>query len=237
MANKSLVTGHGSSRWTRRAFLASSTLAVVALAGCGDESSTRQFAGRPQTPGNEGSPGATGVVGSPGSPTALPTQMPVSELLAPRGIALNIPVVQQHRISLVNISSGALIEIWADRDRTIWAAAADPTGERIAVLSSPNGEVAGWVVDFVASDGTALGHVELGNRKGTPEPKPDAVAAGLGGIAWIADTASAAVSLPTGGLQQVYADGSHVRLLSAASAKRPAAVAVTPDAGTIAFVN
>ena len=56
-------------------------------------------------------------------------------------------------------------------------------------------------------------------------------------MTWIGGSASVAVALPSGGLQQVFVDGSQVKLLPASAAKRPAAVAVTPDGGTIAYVD
>lgn len=217
--------------------MASSVLAVVTLAGCGEESNTRQFAGGPQTPRTEESPVATSASAPIGSPTAQPTQMPVADLLAPRGTTEFIPIVQEDRLALVNVLSGSSTDVWQDEAREIWGAATDAIGTRAAVLSAPAGEVTGWSVDFLEADGSALGHVEFGVRDGTPGTRPDAVAAGRGGITWIGETDSVAVSLPSGGLQQVYTDGSRVRLLSASGAKRPAAVAVTQDAGTIAYID
>lgn len=224
-------------RRTRRGMLFGSLLAPVALVACGDESSTRQFAGGPQTPGTEETPASPSVSGETGSPTAVPTQMPIAQLLAPRGTAPYVDISGGDRLSVIDIVSGIQTEAWSNPDRAIWATAATPNGERIALLTAPKGASSGWSIDFVAPDGEPIGRVELGARSGTPEYQPDAVVAGRGGLAWIGESSSVAVGVPSGGLLQVYSDGSKVRLLSASSAKRPAAVAVTSDGGTIAYID
>ncbi len=231
------VTIPSKTRFSRRALLASTVLATLSLAACGDESSTRQFAGGPLTVSPDDTPDAAGLDVHTGSPTAQPTQMPVAELLAPRGSSRYSVIAQPNRLLIVDIKSGAGEVIWSDPDRTIWAIASTPTGEQIAVLTAPSSRETGWSVDFLDFESTSLGQVELGSRRGTPSHQPDAVVGGRGGIAWIAGSASVAVALPSGGLQQVFIDGSQVKLLSASAAKRPAAVAVTSDAGTIAFVD
>ena len=237
MAQAGRVSTPRSSRFSRRALLATGAIATLALAGCGDDSSNRQFAGGPQTPGIDTTPEASGTESQTGSPTALPTQMPVAELLAPRGAALISVISQPGLLTAVDLDSGESSIVWADSGRTIWAFSSTRSGDRIALLTAPNNLATGWVVDFVLADGESLGQIELGARRGTPGHHPDAVAGGSGGLAWIGETVSVAVALPSGGLQQVFADGSQVGLLSASAAKRPAAVAVTPDAGTIAFVD
>jgi hypothetical protein len=237
MAEAGRVSALFSTRFSRRVLLATSGIATLALAACGDESSTRQFAGGPQTPGPNDTPSDPGQQGDPGSPTALPTQMPVAELLAPRGDARFAIVANKDNLTAVEVESGEGREIWSNSDRTVWAVATTPSAEHLALLSAPNDVASGWSIDFIEADGTSIGHVDLGAHQGTPVHQPDAVAAGLGGLAWIGESTSVAVAIPSGGLQQVFADGSQVRLLAASSAKRPAAVAVTPDAGTIAFVD
>ena len=172
-----------------------------------------------------------------GSPTAVPTQMPVAELMSPRGTARLSLIVHPQRLTAVDLESGDGSEIWANPDRTIWAVTSTRTGEQVALLTAPNDSATGWAVDFVGANGESFGQIELGVRRGTPGQRPDAVAGSRGGLAWIGETSSVAVALPSGGLQQVFSDGSQVRLLPASAAKRPAAVAVTQDAGTIAYVD
>ncbi len=237
MEHAGRVTISSEARFSRRALLAFSALATLSLAACGDESSTRQFAGGPLTPGPDDTTYAVGLDDRSGSPTAQPTQMPVAELLAPRGIARFSVIAHQHRLTVADIESGDGHDIWSDSDRTIWAVASTPSGEQIAALTAPSMTANGWSIDFLDFEGASLGQVELGARQGTPSQRPDAVAAGRGGMTWIAGSASVAVALPSGGLQQVFVDGSQVKLLPASAAKRPAAVAVTSDAGTIAFVD
>ncbi len=237
MTHAGRVTNATKSRFSRRALLSTAGMTVLALSACGDESSDRQFAGGPQTPGPNVTPDVAGSDGQIGSPTAQSTQMPVTELLAPRGIAGFTVIVDLDGMTVVDIASGMGRVVWSDPERAIWAVATTPTGERIAALTSPSQTANGWSIDFLDFEGASLGHVELGARQGTPSHQPDAVAAGRGGMAWIGDSSSVAVALPSGGLQQVFVDGSQVKLLPASAAKRPAAVAVTPDAETIAFVD
>lgn len=226
-----------SSRCSRRGLLGWSLVAGLALVACGDESGTRQFAGGPQTAGPSETSGMSVSESNPASPTALTTRMPVAELLAPRGETGIALIVDQNRLVSVELESGESRELWADPNRSIWAVAATPSGERVATLTAPGESSTGWAIDFIDADGELLGHVEFGPRASTPADVPDAVAGGQGGLAWIGESASVAVAVPSGGLQQVYSDGSQVPILSASMAKRPAAVAITDDAGTIAYVN
>ena len=212
-------------------------MAIATLAACGDESNTRQFAGGPQTPGSGTTPDATNAQGPVGSPTVPPTPMSIGALLEPHGDARKALVVHADTVVAIEIQSGESQIIWHDADRVVWAVTTDQTVDRVALLTAPTGIASGWSIDFVNASGDVTNVVNLGERTGTPAPIPDAVAAGRGGLDWIGESASVAVALPTGGLQQVFADGSQVRLLSATNAKRPAAVAVTQDAGTIAYVD
>ncbi len=237
MAQAGRVSTSFSSRFSRRAFLASSGIATLALAACGDESSTRQFAGGPETPGDDASPQVPGQAVQTGSPTALATQMPVAQLLSPRGNSTISVIAYPDRLVAVDLDSGESSDVWSNPGRAIWAVGSTNVGEQVALLTAPKESATGWFVDFVDADGESFVEIELGARRGTPEHRPDAVAAGRGGLAWIGETASVAVALPSGGLLQVFADGSQVGLLSASAAKRPSAVAITPDAGTIAYVD
>jgi hypothetical protein len=85
-------------------------------------------------------------------------------------------------------------------------------------------------------DGGDAVTVPIGTGIGS-ESAPDAAAQGRGGLAWLPDSGSVVAAMPTGGLLQVFPDGSQVRLAKAAIAKRPAAVALSPNGGAIAFVE
>jgi hypothetical protein len=212
--------------------------AVLTVAACGDESSNRQFAGGPRTPGaNETISGETSPGQSVGSPTAVPTAMPVAELLATSGAATIVTVRRRHDITAIDVEEGAGIEIWSNPGRALWAAAIDPTGATVALLTSPAKSASSWAIDFVNIESGDVMTVELGNGPATPGNEPDSVAEGRGGIAWQPDSSNVAVALPTGGLWQVYPDGSQVKLVRAGVAKRPAAVAISADGGAITYVD
>src|SRR5215218_7255671 len=138
---------------SRRTLLASSALAVLGLAACGDESSTRQFAGGPQTPDIGGTPEAAGALSDNGTPTAASTQLPVEQLLAPRGVSRISLIAHRDQLVAVDLDSGENFRLWSDSDRTIWAVAATQSGERIAILSAATGSASGWTIDFVDASG------------------------------------------------------------------------------------
>lgn len=237
MVQRGQVTGLLATRRSRRALLASSFVGMLGLVACGDDSNTRQFAGGPLTPENDQTPLASEAAGVAGSPTALPTQLPVRDLLSPRDVVSTALIAFEHRLTAFDLETGVATELWIEPKRRLWSAALSTNGERVALLSAPAGAATGWIVDFVAVGGSPLANVVLGHRRETPEPRPDAVAAGEGGITWIGETDSAAVSVPSGGILQVFTDGSQVGILAASDAKRPAAVAVSRDAGRIAYVD
>jgi hypothetical protein len=162
--------------------------------------------------------------------------MSVVELLAPRGDAQLALNPNEHRLTAVDLHSGESTVLWSNSERVLWAVDGPSTMEQIALLTSPVGVDSGWAIEFLGPDGPSR-LVELGMRRGTPQPRPDAVVSGRGGLDWIGDTNSVAVAIPSGGLQQVFTDGSKVWLLAASAAKRPAAVAVTQDGGTIAYID
>ncbi|HET9659567.1 MAG TPA: hypothetical protein VFP05_04510 [Thermomicrobiales bacterium] len=101
-------------------------------------------------------------------------------------------------------------------------------------MTSDGNTAADWFVDFVAVEGGAIVRVPIGSGN---EHVPDSVAEGRGGIAWLPDSESVVVSMPSGGLLQVFADGSQIKLAKAADAKRPAAVALSQNGDAIAFVE
>ncbi|MCA9858940.1 MAG: hypothetical protein KC438_04420 [Thermomicrobiales bacterium] len=163
--------------------------------------------------------------------------MPTSELLAPRGDQRLALVVKSSALTGIDVETGLGELLWSERGRSIWAAATDDTGTMVAVLSAPTDQPSRWRVDFVDIDDGRMERVAIGPRDGTPDAVPDAITAGTGGIAWIPGSQSVAVALPSGGMLQVYPDGSQVRLLRASDAKRPAAVAVSPSGQAVAFVD
>lgn len=238
MAQDGRATRTRSAYISRRTFLTLTGLSIFSLSACGDDSSNRQFAGGPQTAGPNGtgdSESATGIVS--GSPTAVPTAMPVAEMLSTPGSVPTVTVRRRHDLTAIDVADGSGQVIWSDLGRAIWASAIDATGEMAAVLTSPAKSASEWTVDFVDTGSGASTTVVLGDRTGTPAHLPDSVAGGRGGIAWMPDSSSVAVALPTGGLWQVFPDGSQVKLLPAAAAKRPAALAVSQNGDTLAFVD
>lgn len=223
---------------SRRKFLALSGLPLLSLAACGDQSGDRQFAGDPRTAESQQAASTeVATTGDTGSPTAVATAMPVTELLAPRGDQTVGIVVHTHELIVVEISIADGRAIWSDNERSIWAAAIDLSSKRVALLTSLASSANDWTIEFIDIDNGKTLTVPVGPQGNDAGHHPDAVAAGRGGIDWLPDSGSVAVSMPTGGLLQVYPDGSAVRLAKAAKAKRPAAVAVSASGHTIAFVE
>ena len=233
--------GHGNpelgNRYARRAFLGLAGASILGIVACGDESSERQFAGDPRTvQSGDGALSEDLSPGSAGSPTAAPTSMPVAELLAPRSDRTIAIGSQPHILFVADVDSGDGRPVWSNSERSIWASAVDTTSTIIALLTSSSESAAAWAVEFVdVADGTS-NSIPLG-ADGDSVIRPDSVAVGRGGIDWFPNSRSVAVSLPTGGLVQVFPDGSEVKLAKAAAAKRPAAISISSDGNTIAFVD
>jgi hypothetical protein len=163
--------------------------------------------------------------------------MPVSELLAARGTQSVAIQPLRHELILIEVPSGAGRTAWVDPQRALWSASVDPTSTQVALLTSSLDAAIDWSVDFLAIAGGIATPAVIGNQHREGEVRPDVVAGGRGGIAWLPDSSSVAVSMPTGGLLQVFPDGSDVRLAKASAAKRPAAIAVSQDGGAVAFVD
>lgn len=162
--------------------------------------------------------------------------MATSDLLTPRGQVTVGLVPLRHELVAISSRSGQGQTIWSDDERALWAAEIDATSSVVAVLTSDAASAVAWSVGFIPVDGGDIIDIRLGNASGS-EHHPDAVVGGRGGIAWLPDSGSVVVSMPTGGLLQVYPDGSQVRLAPASRAKRPAAVALSADGNAIAFVE
>ena len=224
--------------FSRRAFLVGSGIGVLSMAGCGDQSSNRQFAGDPRTEIAElpqATPGPREI--DSGSPTAVPTLLPISALLAPRSDLTRGIVAQRHALTLIEVASPTGQLIWSNAKRAIWAAAVSPSATTVALLTSKDDAPVNWAVEFVDATGENTDVVEIGDWTRSAEQHPDAVTGGSGGVAWLPDSDSVVIALPTGGLLQVFPDGSQIRVAKAMVAKRPSAVAVSPDGSTIAFVD
>ena len=224
---------------TRRKLLLGAALPLLALSACGDESNERHFAGDPRTvqpDGNATEPG-TGTGPAEASPTAVATVMSAGDLLDPRGTQAIAVVPLRHDLVAIDSESGSGTTIWQNPERSIWAAKADPASEFAAILTSERNAAADWTVEFVPIAGGEAVSVRVGEGSGGDGHRPDSVAGGRGGLDWLPDSSSIALSLPTGGLMQVYRDGSKVRLAKASAAKRPAEVAVTVDGSAIAYIE
>lgn len=222
----------------RRSLLALGGSTLLLLAGCGDSASNRQFAGGPQTAlPNRATP--AGTAGSPlaVAPTAIATAMPIEQLLGGTGTESILLVRRPHDLTAIDVETGHGQEIWSNPERAIWAADADSTGTRAALLTSSATQAENWSVDFVDVGSGKSTSVPLGLQFATPEDRPDLVTGGRGGIAWLPDGSSVAVAIPSGGLWQIYPDGSQVKLVPASSARRPAEIAISADGGTLAFVD
>ncbi len=228
----------GRTAYSRRAVLSVSALGLLTLAGCADQTSDRQFAGdrRTDVAGATEDAGSTGVPVA-GSPTAIPTQMPVSQLLAPRADRTSAIATLPDRLVVVDVVEATGRESWSDAGRAVWAAELSPASTEVALLTSRAEAPVDWAVEFVDMTKEEIVSVDIGNRQRGGDQDPDVVAGGRGGIAWLPDSSSVVIALPTGGLLQVFADGSQVRVAKAAAAKRPSALAVSPDGSTIAFVD
>jgi hypothetical protein len=163
--------------------------------------------------------------------------MAVEELLAASGKQGTVIVRKPHQLTAIDVERETSTEFWSDPERSIWAAAIDPDGATAALLTSPAKSLSSWAIQFVDVATGSSTTVELGANSGTPGQQPDAVAGGIGGITWQPDGSSVAVALPSGGLWQVFPDGSQIRLIRAGVAKRPAALAISADGGEIAYVD
>lgn len=223
---------------SRRMVLFGCGAALLGLAGCADQASDRQFAGDPKTvePGAS-SPALAIGTGEVGSPTAVPTSLPISALLAPRGTHQQVIVCQPRAAMVIEAPSGTAHTIWERSGRVIWAAALSPSSAEAALLTSAADHPIDWAVEFVDTVSPKTNVVEIGNWVANGEDYPDAVAGGTGGIAWLPDERSVVLALPTGGLFQIFPDGSQISVAKASVAKRPSALAISPDGTTIAFVD
>jgi hypothetical protein len=105
----------------------------------------------------------------------------------------------------------------------------------VAALTS-DANATDWAVELISVEGGDVRRIPIGSSSGQ-DHAPDVVAGGSGGLAWLPDSESIVVSMPTGGLLQVFPDGSEIKLAKAVRAKRPAAVALSPDGEAIAFVE
>ncbi len=222
---------------SRRSLLIVPGLSVLAVASCGDESNDRHFAGDPRTaPAGSTLPPQLTSVAQAGSPTAAPTAMETLDLISPRGSGTIGLIPLRHELIVVHANPAEGRSIWSNDDRALWSAVADPTSTIVAALTSDDNSATGWTVEFIPVEGGDIVTVPVGAASGK-EHAPDAVAEGRGGLAWLPDSGSVVVSLPSGGLLQVFPDGSQVKLAKAAIAKRPQAVALAQDGGAIAFVE
>jgi len=107
---------------SRRMLLLSCGAGLLGLVGCADQASDRQFAGDLQTaePGASAPALPTGGAEA-GSPTAVPTPLPVSELLAPRGVLEQIIATRSQSVTVIDVTSGAARRVWQQTQRVIWA--------------------------------------------------------------------------------------------------------------------
>lgn len=227
-----------SRKYSRRSLLAISCAGLLGIAGCADQASDRQFAGDPRTEEGDRSNETLGAQPTEsGSPTAIPTRLPVAQLLEPRGDQTRIIAFQRHALTIVDVANATGREIWSEAKRFIWAAGLSPSSAEVALLTSSNDAPVNWAVEFVDAMSGELEVAEIGDWDGTSGQHPDAVTGGSGGLAWEPDSGSVVVALPTGGLLQVFPDGSQVRVAKAMVAKRPSAVAISPDGSTIAFID
>lgn len=223
---------------SRRRFLWLTGASLLVVAGCGDAADDRRFAGEPGTdlPRNDLPQTETPAVAS-GSPTALPTSMPVAQLLGIRSESNTVLAARPHDVTAIDVETGEAWTVWSDPARLLWAFDLAPDGSKIALMTSVADTAGDLSLTFVNLDDGGSKTVGLGARFGTPSAQPDAVAGGTGGVAWLPDSASVAVALPTGGLVQVFPDGSQVRLLPSGSARRPGAVSISAEDGALAFVD
>jgi hypothetical protein len=158
------------------------------------------------------------------------------DLLSPRGAGAIGLILLRHGLLVVEASSEEGKSIWSDESRALWTAATDPSSTTVATLTSDANAATDWTVEFIPVDGGDAIRVSIGTGLDQGNA-PDAAAQGRGGLAWLPDSGSVVVSMPTGGLLQVFPDGSQVKLAKAAAAKRPAAVAFSPSGRAIAFVE
>jgi len=223
---------------SRRMVLLGCGAAILGLAGCADQASDRQFAGDPKTtePGGSSPALATGTL-EVGSPTAVPTSLPISELLAPRGTQEWVVATRPQVATIIEATSGKAHAIWQNDERVIWAAKRAPSSSAVALLTSAADRPIDWAVEFVDAVSSEATVVEIGDWAANGEDHPDAVVGGTGGIAWLPDARSIVLALPTGGLFQIFPDGSQIKVAKASVAKRPSALAISPDGTTIAFVD
>jgi hypothetical protein len=161
--------------------------------------------------------------------------MATRDLLAPRGQDRIGIVPRQHELVVIGADPPAGRTIWADENRALWVAASDLTSTTVAALTS-DANATDWAVELISVEGGDVRRIPIGSSS-VQDHAPDVVAGGSGGLAWLPDSKSIVVSMPTGGLLQVFPDGSEVKLAKAVRAKRPAAVALSPDGEAIAFVE
>lgn len=223
--------------YSRRTFLLTSGFTLLGLAGCADQVSDRQFAGEPRTTlvGTESTTPEITTLPA-GSPTAIPTSIPIAQLLAPSGKRTQVIGHTRNELVVIDAAKATGKIAWSNNHRVIWAAdIAEPAG--IALLTSDATSPKNWAVEFVDITTGGMNIVEIGNGKSSGDLHPDVVAGGRGGVAWLPDQSSVAISLPTGGLLQVFPDGSQIKLAKAMIAKRPSALAISPDGSTLAYID
>lgn len=207
-------------------------LVTLVLAGCADDAEDRRFANEPiPTEDLVAQPTLPPSVIADRQPTVAATPLTTEQLLQSAGTATHLWWRSGDSLLAVDIAGGEPVRVAELPTAGVLDWKTTPTGDRAAVLIATDGAILARVIGL---DGATVLEAKLASfASGTPVP----AGAGHYHVAWSAAGDRLLVSLATGGILDVAADGAVRTLLNPSQARSPRSVAWSPSGEAIAYVD